>query len=49
MLLLFCPKEWLTGDFMKGYYVPAGYMGLTDDGWMLFETEAAYIEYMTKE
>jgi hypothetical protein len=31
---------------LKGYPVPSGYMGLTENGWMLFETEEAYKEYM---
>lgn len=32
---------------MQGYEIPYGYMGLTRSGWMLFETEQAYYEYMT--
>ena len=35
------------GDIMEGYTIPIGYMGLTHNGWMLFETEEAYYEYMT--
>lgn len=35
------------GDIMEGYTIPVGYMGLTHNGWMLFETEEAYYEYMT--
>lgn len=31
---------------LKGYPVPAGYMGWIGDGWMLFATENDYIEYM---
>ena len=31
---------------LKGYPVAVGYMGLTKNGWMLFETEEAYKEYM---
>lgn len=31
---------------LKGYPVSNGYMGLTDKGWMKFETEGAYNEYM---
>jgi hypothetical protein len=31
---------------LKGYPVPAGYMGLTEHGWMLFPTEEEYREYM---
>lgn len=32
---------------MQGYEVDYGYMGLTHNGWILFETEQAYYEYMT--
>lgn len=32
---------------MFGYPIPSGYMGFTQNGWMLFETESAYREYMT--
>ena len=35
------------GNAMRGYSVPSGYMGLTHYGWMLFETEGAYDEFMT--
>lgn len=31
---------------LKGYYVPAGYMGWIGNGWMLFATEGDYVEYM---
>lgn len=31
---------------MRGYPIDSGYMGLTDNGWMLFETEQAYREYI---
>lgn len=31
---------------MCGYITSQGYMGLTHSGWMLFETETAYYEYM---
>ena len=30
----------------KGYYVPAGYMGLVNGKYMLFETEKEYNEYL---
>ena len=32
---------------MQGYTISTGYMGLTHNGWVLFETEEAYYEYMT--
>ena len=32
---------------MQGYEIPYGYMGLTHNGWILFETEQAYYEYMS--
>lgn len=32
---------------MYGYTISSGYMGLTHNGWMKFETEQAYREYMT--
>ena len=32
---------------MKGYNVPYGYMGLVDGIYMLFASEADYIDYMT--
>lgn len=31
---------------MKGYPVPAGYMGLVNGSWMLFATESDYYDYM---
>ena len=31
---------------MKGYYVSSGYMGLVDGEYMLFATEADYIDYI---
>lgn len=31
---------------LKGYPVSSGYKGWTKNGWMLFETEGAYEEYM---
>lgn len=34
---------------LKGYYVPAGYMGWVDNGWMLFATEQDYYEYMARD
>ena len=33
----------------KGYTVPNGYMGFTVKGYMLFETETAYYEYLLAE
>lgn len=38
-------KEVIT--IMKGYPVSYGYMGYVNGNWMLFATEAEYIEYMT--
>lgn len=32
---------------MYGYNTSYGYMGLVGDTYMLFETEQAYIEYIT--
>ena len=32
---------------MKGYYVSSGYMGLVDGEYMLFATEADYIDYIS--
>ena len=32
---------------MKGYYVSVGYMGLVNDRYMLFATEADYIDYIS--
>lgn len=31
---------------MKGYYVPAGYMGYVGDRYLLFADERDYLEYM---
>ena len=31
---------------LSGYVTPFGYMGLTHNGWILFETVDAYYEYM---
>lgn len=31
---------------MRGYYVPAGYMGLVNGRYRLFATESDYYEYM---
>ena len=31
---------------MKGYYVSIGYMGYVGEKYMLFASEADYIEYM---
>lgn len=31
---------------LYGYFVPNGYMGLVNSRWMLFATEAEYVEYM---
>ena len=31
---------------LKGYYVPAGYMGWIGQSYMLFASERDYIEYM---
>lgn len=31
---------------MKGYPVPAGYMGLVDGQWILFATESDYYDYL---
>ena len=33
---------------MKGYVVATGYMGYVNDSYMLFATEAEYIEYMSE-
>ena len=33
-------------DFMKGYFVTDGYMGLVDGVYRLFADEADYYEYM---
>ena len=34
---------------MKGYYVPAGYMGLVEGRYMLFASENEYYEYVKEE
>ncbi len=31
---------------MKGYHTDNGYKGLVNGRWMLFPTEAEYVEYM---
>ncbi len=31
---------------MKGYNTPSGYMGLVDGVYMLFASEAEYLEYI---
>lgn len=31
---------------MKGYFVFNGYMGLVEDGYMLFASEEDYLDYM---
>lgn len=31
---------------MKGYFVTAGYMGLVENGYMLFASEEDYREYL---
>jgi hypothetical protein len=31
---------------MDGYYTPFGYMGLVNDGYILFTTETEYYEYL---
>ena len=31
---------------LYGYYVSNGYMGLVENRWMLFATEAEYAEHM---
>jgi len=33
---------------MKGYWIDCGFMGLVGDSYMLFATEAEYIEYMSE-
>lgn len=37
------------GVRMYGYIVQAGFMGLVDGRWMLFATEADYIDYISEE
>lgn len=32
---------------MKGYYTACGYMGYVDGEYILFATEAEYIDYIT--
>lgn len=34
---------------MYGYVVQSGFMGRVDGRWMLFATEAEYIEYLSEE
>ena len=34
------------GDYVKGYYVPTGYMGYVEGRYMLFASESEYYEYM---
>ena len=34
---------------MKGYEVATGYMGFVDGEYMLFATEADYLEYILEE
>lgn len=34
---------------MRGYYVPAGYMGLVNGKYRLFATETEYYEYVTDD
>ena len=36
----------MKDEMMKGYYVPAGYMGWIGYRWMLFACEQDYIEWM---
>lgn len=36
----------MTKEDLKGYLISGDYMGLTDEGYMRFETEGAYNEYM---
>ena len=31
-----------------GYYTQNGYKGLTNQGWILFESENAYLEYINE-
>lgn len=31
---------------MRGYNTAEGYMGLTENGYMLFSSEADYLDYM---
>ena len=32
---------------IKGYYLPFGYMGLVDGEYMLFASEADYLDYIS--
>lgn len=42
-------KQFLEGDKdMKGYSVESGYMGYVNGGYMLFASEADYVDYMEK-
>lgn len=34
-------------SFMKGYFVPDGYMGYVDGSYMLFADEADYRDYIS--
>jgi len=34
---------------MKGYSVESGYMGLVDGKYMLFASEADYLEYLSEQ
>lgn len=34
---------------MRGYNVPDGYVGEVNGTWMLFASEADYVEYMEEE
>ena len=34
---------------MKGYFVFNGYMGLVEDGYMLFASEEDYLDYMENQ
>lgn len=31
---------------IQGYFTHSGYMGLTEDGWILFATEDDYADYL---
>ena len=41
------PNKRLGGDNMRGYFVPAGFMGFVDGQYRLFATEADYHEFMS--
>lgn len=34
---------------MKGYHVGYGYMGYVDDGYILFTSEAEYMDYIAHQ